>query len=98
MKRRQIKKLARNNSRLSIEAKVIYNMGRPEPVARANFYLIDVDPLTIRADDPVVKNSRGSKDLTDAERIRSDVSFICQSTAVAIVSLILTSSWPSPRE
>lgn len=56
-------------SALQIEAKVIYNMGGPQPVARANFYLIDVDPLTIRADDPVVKNSRGGKDLTDAELV-----------------------------
>lgn len=54
-------------SALEIEAKIIYNMGGPQPVARTSFYLIDVDPLTIRADDPVVKNGRGGKDLGDAE-------------------------------
>jgi len=30
-------------SSLEIEAKIIYNMGGPQPVARTSFYLIDVD-------------------------------------------------------
>lgn len=54
-------------SSLQIEAKIIYNMGGPQSVARTSFYLIDVDPLSIRADDPVVIRSRGGKDLGDAE-------------------------------
>jgi hypothetical protein len=53
-------------SSLQIEAKIIYNMGGPQSVARTSFYLIDVDPLTIRADDPAVKTSRGGKNLADA--------------------------------
>jgi hypothetical protein len=39
-------------SSLSIEAKIIYNMGGPQPVARTQFYLLDVDPFSIRADEP----------------------------------------------
>jgi hypothetical protein len=62
-------------SSLQIEANIIYNMGGPQPVARTSFYLIDVDPLTIRANDPDVKSSRGGKDLTDAELV-SEATFL----------------------
>ena len=37
---------------LSIEAKIIYNMGGPQPVARTHFYLLDSDPFGVRADEP----------------------------------------------
>jgi hypothetical protein len=37
---------------LEIEAKIIYNMGGPQPVARQTFYLLDIDPFSLRADDP----------------------------------------------
>lgn len=40
---------------LSIEAKIIYNMGGPQPVARTRFYLLDADPFMLRADDPAYK-------------------------------------------
>src|SRR6267378_8452789 len=40
---------------LSIEAKIIYSMGGPQPVARTRFYLLDADPFTLRADDPAYK-------------------------------------------
>ena len=40
---------------LSIEAKIIYNMGGPQPVARTRFYLLDADPFTLRFDDPAYK-------------------------------------------
>ena len=39
-------------SSLSIEAKIIYNMGGPQPVARTRFYLLDINPFSIRADEP----------------------------------------------
>jgi antitoxin component of RelBE/YafQ-DinJ toxin-antitoxin module len=40
---------------LAIEAKIIYNMGGLQPVARTRFYLLDADPFTLRADDPAYK-------------------------------------------
>jgi hypothetical protein len=40
---------------LEIDARIIYNMGGPQPVARQTFYLLDVDPFTLRADDPKFK-------------------------------------------
>jgi hypothetical protein len=40
---------------LKIEAKIIYNMGGPQPVARQKFYLVSVDPMAIRGDDPKLK-------------------------------------------
>lgn len=40
---------------LSIEAQIVYNMGGPQPVARQNFYLLNIDPFTLRAEDARVK-------------------------------------------
>ena len=40
---------------LSIEAKIIYSMGGPQPAARTPFYLLDADPFTLKLDDPPVK-------------------------------------------
>jgi hypothetical protein len=37
---------------LNVEAQIIYNMGGPQPVARQNFYLLDVDPFTLDGNDP----------------------------------------------
>jgi hypothetical protein len=33
---------------LSIEARIIYNLGGPQPVARTKFYLLDADPFSVK--------------------------------------------------
>jgi hypothetical protein len=37
---------------LHIDAQIIYNMGGAQPVARQKFYLLNKNPLILRADDP----------------------------------------------
>ncbi len=40
---------------LKIEAKVIYTLGGPQPVARQKFYLVSIDPMELRGDDPKLR-------------------------------------------
>lgn len=36
----------------TIDAKIVYNLGGPQPVARQTFYLLDTDALSLTGDDP----------------------------------------------
>jgi hypothetical protein len=58
---------------LNIEAKIIYNMGGPQPVARTRFYLLNVDPFTLNADDPGYKK-RHDAAKTEGEKMNLAVS------------------------